>query len=69
MTEIMAAGKAFRAMRDRFSKIKVLVIDEDIIVDAVREALGPQAALESASNGEEGLIKMAKKDHDFILLT
>ncbi|MBI5236929.1 MAG: response regulator [Deltaproteobacteria bacterium] len=66
----MGTEDSFMAARERLSKSAFLVIDdEDIIVDVMREVVGPlAAAFESARSGEEGLRKLAKRGYDFILL-
>lgn len=50
-------------------KSVLLVDDETIVVDVIREVLAPKVSVfESASNGIEALAKITDMDFDFILL-
>lgn len=50
-------------------KAVLLVDDEEIVTDVIREVLSPAVELlETATNGEEALAKIMEMDFDFILL-
>lgn len=54
----------------KLSGSSVLVVDdEEMVVDVIREALSPIVSmLETATSGEEALVKAVKRDFDSILL-
>ncbi len=55
---------------EKLSGSSVLVVDdEDIVVDVIRQALSPMVSLlDTASNGEEALVKAVRRNFDFILI-
>lgn len=47
----------------------LMVDDEEIVTEVIKEAMGPiVSAIETAKNGEDALAKVLERDFDYILL-